>query len=179
MKVLFLFLISLLFFSCEGGKTSFGTEEEFQAYLNNPDNGFIQSATIGDFIWSAKLTPTTTKDINNEVSFSLRIEKTDGGSVLDHGSVPKEVAMTREGVLAFDVKNMVFLECNDQIIPCSFHHYERNYGLKPSVDLLFHFNNVSPKQDVNFVFRDELFDQGLVRIKFNKDLFKKYDVQKK
>lgn len=172
-------ILSILLFSCSGNKTSFVSGEDFQAYLNEPDNGFIQSVSVGDFQWDVKLTPTLDEDKNHEVSFNLRIQRKDGGSVLDYGNVGKDVAMTREGFLSFDVKQLVYLECNEQIIPCSFHHYERNYGLKPSVDVVFHFSGVEPKEDVYFVFRDELFNQGLIRIKFNKDLFKTYHVQKK
>ena len=171
----------LLFFllSCSGEQSSFSSEDEFQAYLNESDHGFIQSVSVGDFQWDVKLIPTLDTDKNREVSFNLRIQRKDGGSVLDYGDVPKEVALTREGFLSFEVKDLVYLECNGRIIPCSFHHYERNYGLKPSVDAVFHFTGVDPKEDVYFVFRDELFKQGLIRIKFNKDLFKIYHVQQK
>lgn len=172
-------LFLLLLFSCSGGQTSFVSEEAFGEYLNDPDHGFIQSAAVGDFTWDVKLTPTLSEDKNHEVSFNLRIRRTDGGSVLDYGNVGKDVALTREGFLSFEIKDLVYLECNDKIIPCGFHHYERNYGLKPSVDLVFHFSGVEPQKDVYFVYRDELFQQGLIRIKFNKELFKTYHVQRK
>jgi hypothetical protein len=179
MRFTALIILSCFFLSCSGKRSSFESEESFQAYLNDPDNGFIESASVGDFRWDVKMTPTLDEDKDNEVSFNLRIQRKDGGSVLDYGGVPKDVALTREGFLSFDIKDQVYLECNDKIIPCAFHHYERNYGLKPSVDLVFHFSGVKPEQDVYFVYRDELFQQGLIRIKFNKELFKTYHVQKK
>lgn len=165
--------------SCSGNKTSFETKEDFDHYLNDVNNGFIQMKEVGDLKFEVKLIPSLLEDINDEISFQLRISRKDGGSVLEYGGVEKSEALLREGVLSFEVKDYVQLETSDQIIPCEFSHYERNYGLKPSVDILFHFSKVKPKDDLFFVFRDEVFHQGLIRIKFNKDLFKKYHVQKK
>jgi hypothetical protein len=176
----FIFYILILFLiSCSSKQTRFETEEDFNNFLNKLDNGFIQSKEIGDFLYEVKLIPSLLEDKNDDVSFQLRLSRKDGGSVLDYGNVEKSEALTREGFLSFEIKDFVHLECNDKLIPCQFNHYERNYGLKPTVDILFHFSKVKPNKDLFFVFRDELFHQGLIRIKFNKDLFIKYHVQKK
>ncbi len=76
-----------------------------------------------------------------------------------------------EGYLSFEVLSNIYLEDGDQLQPAIFHHYERNYGLKPSIDLFFKFNQFTPVNDVTFVYRDQLFDQGMFRILFNKALF--------
>lgn len=177
MKLITYSILLIFLSSCMGRKTSFANEKEFQDYLNDADNGFIQSKKSGDFVWDVKLVPSLKNDSLHEVSFQLRINRKDGGSVLDYGGVGKDEALNREGFLSFEIMNSIYLECNEKIIPCSFHHYERNYGLKPSVDLITHFSNVVPKQDVYFVYRDEIFHQGLIRIKFNKELFNEYDIQ--
>lgn len=178
MKFIF-YILTLFLISCSGKQIYFESEEEFNDYLNDKSNGFIQSKEVGDFLYEIKLIPSLDEDKNNDVSFQLRLSRKDGGSVLDYGNVDKSEALIREGFLSFEIKDYVYLECNDNLVPCQFNHYERNYGLKPSVDIIFHFSKVKPDKDLYFVFRDEIFQQGLIRIKFNKDLFNKYHVQKK
>jgi len=178
MKTILIGFIALsLLFSCSENKTSFANEEELKAYVNDPDNGFIASDENGDFIMEAKLIPSIKEDKEPQLTVQVRLSRKDGGSVLDFGGVPKNEALEREGYLSFEVLNDVYFEDGDQLQPAIFHHYERNYGLKPSIDLFFRFNHFSPKDDVMFVYRDQLFNQGMFRIPFNKALFTSCHVQ--
>ena len=97
--------------------------------------------------------------------------------MLDLGGATKSEVLEKEGYLSFDLMGDVYLENDGHIIPALFHHYERNYGLKPSVDVFFQFNAIHPKEDVLLVYRDQLFKQGLIRLKFDKELFKSCYVQ--
>src|SRR3989338_6773331 len=145
-----LFILPLFIVACSAGTDSFTSEKEFEDFLNDPDNGHIVSVETND---------------------------KDGGAVLDFGGATKSEVLEKEGYLSFELMGDVYLENSGQIIPCSFHHYERNYGLKPSVDMFFHFKAFQPTEDVIFVYRDQLFNQGLIRLKFDKDLFKVCNVQ--
>ena len=170
---IFLITTFILFglLSCGSKEEQFASDEEFQDYLNNPDNGYILATETDDMTYDVKLTPPMAGDSNAEITVQLRINRKDGGSVLDFGGATKSEALEKEGYLSFDLMTDVYLEDEDQVIPCSFHHYERNYGLKPSLDILFRFKAFEPKGPVTFVYRDQLFDQGLVRLKFDKELF--------
>lgn len=140
--------------------------------MNNPKNGFIQSSESSDFVFEAKVDPPISNDTNSQIAIHLRINRKDGMSVIDFGDVEKLEALERENYLSFDLAEDVHLESGDVYIPVAFHHYEHTYGLKPSLDILFEFKKFEPNEEVYFVYRDNLFGQGLVKIEFDKDLFK-------
>lgn len=175
--VLILFLFSL--YGCFSSKNEFASEKEYHDYLNDIDNGFIQSEEIGDYLFEAKLNPPIADDPNPQIAIQLRISRKDGKSVLDNCSSSKEEILEREGYLSFELSKDVSLRYGDKISPCLFHHYERNYGLKPSIDVFFQFPfTKSISEDPVFMYRDQQFGQGLIEISFNKDLFNSCYVKK-
>lgn len=176
-KFLIGLVLMVLVTACSGHKTSFRNEDEMNTYLNDPANGFITSVETADLIVEAKLSPSIKNDKVPQITVQMRISRKDGGSVLDFGGVAKTQALEREGYLSFEILKDVFLESNGKVEPAIFHHYERNYGLKPSVDIFFKFKNFEPSSDVYFNYRDQLFGQGLIKLKFNKDLFTSCYVQ--
>lgn len=167
----------LLFCSCGGKQTSFKDTKEWEAYVNDPANGFIVSEEASDLKFDLKFMPAISGDEMPQFTVHLRISRKDGGSVLDFNTTSKEEALGREGYLSFDLLKDVSIEENGHGNPAIFHHYERNYGLKPTIDIMFNFMQMEPKNDVYFVYRDELFGQGLIRIKLNKELFTKCYVE--
>lgn len=179
MRSILIPLVFLGLLSCEKGQLIFNTEEEFEMYLNDADNGFIESSESADFKYETKLIPPMKDDTNSQISIQLRIHRKDNGSVLKFENVQMQEISNREAYLSFEIAKDVFLETEDKTIPVSFHHYERNYGLKPSLDLYFTFEKVDDSKDIKFVYRDQLFHQGLVSIEYNKQLLKSCDVRKK
>lgn len=171
---LFLLLIAC---GCKEQQTSFRDEGELLTYVNDPDNGYISVDENGDFKMEAKLIPAIKGDKSPQFTIQVRLSRMDGLPVLEYGNVLHDIALEREGYLSFEVLKDVYLECGDNSKPAIFSHYERNYGLKPSVDLFFRFNQFNPQEDITFVYRDQLFGQGMFRIKFNKILFTSCHVQ--
>jgi hypothetical protein len=54
----FLLPISIfLLIGCSSSKKEFASVEEFEAYLNDSGNGYIQSDEVGDLLFEAKLNP--------------------------------------------------------------------------------------------------------------------------
>jgi len=175
-KILYISILFLIA-SCGGRETSFENTKEWQKYVNNPDNGYIVSEEASDFKFDLKFMPALSNDDMPQFTVHLRISRKDGGSVLDFNTTSKQEALSREGYLSFDLLKNVTIEENGHSTPAIFHHYERNYGLKPTIDIMFNFMQMEPKGDVYFVYRDELFGQGLIRIKLNKELFTKCYVE--
>jgi hypothetical protein len=168
-------LLSLI--SCSDQETSFGSVSEFQTHISDPENGFIVLEETKELIFEARLTPPMKGEKTQECTINLRIKRKDGGVVLKLNASEQE-ALQREGYLSFDLREDVSLKMGSATIAPSFHHYERNYGLKPSVDMFFTFNNLKVNTDAVFNYRDQLFGQGLVKLNFNKGLFKKCYVEK-
>jgi len=166
--ILLMFLVA----SCSSRETDFESKASFQKHVNDPDNGFIKQQESNDLIFEAKLVPPLSGENSTECTVHLRIKRKDGGAVLDYGGVDRRMALEREGYLSFDLREDVEMNVEGHSFTPVFHHYERNYGLKPSVDILFNFMNLESDKDVIFQYRDRLFDQGLIRIKFDKELFK-------
>jgi hypothetical protein len=177
MRALAFILLIVLLASCGGKETSFKNTEEWEAHINNPDNGYIVSEDASDLKFDIKFMPALSDDEIPQFTVHLRISRNDGGSVLDFNTASKEEVLAREGYLSFDLLKNVTIEENGHSMPAIFHHYERNYGLKPTIDIMFNFMQMEPKDDVYFVYRDELFGQGLIRIKLNKELFTKCYVE--
>ncbi len=165
------YIALLLLASCSESQTEFKTAEEFHAYLNNPNNGFIQEQESSEFVYEAKLVPAIKDDPKPHFTVQLRISRKDGGSVLDSQGASIDQRADREGYLSFGVIEDVYIKMGKKTLNPVFHHYERNYGLKPSVDVLFEFAHKVPEQDVFFCYRDELFGQGLIELEFDKELF--------
>lgn len=179
MKTTAVCLAALFLFSCSGNKTSFADEAELQAYVNDPDNGYIQSTESGDFIVETKLVPAINEDKEPQFTVHIRLSRKDGRAVLESGGAGRQEIMEREAYLSFDMLGAVYFENGEDIVPPVFHHYERNYGLKPSVDLYFDFKQFKPVSgNATLVIRDELFGQGMFRIPFNQALFTTCHVEK-
>ena len=158
--------------SCQSNKHEFKSLSSLNEFLNDIDNGFIQKDQSNQFQFEARLIPPMEGDSASQVSVQLRISDTENTPVLDYGNITNEQRGYRENYFSFEIKNDVFLEFDGKKVYADFNHFEKNYGLKNSIDILFNFTDIKPESDVFFVYRDQVFDQGLIKIKFNKQLFK-------
>jgi hypothetical protein len=171
MSVVFLLL------SCGGKETEFSSEKDFHTYLNDQSNGFIQSMDGKDLKFETKLIPPFKDDKDKIVTVQLRISRLDGLSVLDLDGNDQQQRLQDEGYLSFEIMKDVYLLNGKEIVPATFSHYERNYGLKPSIDISFDFPAFNLKGDPVFVYNDLLFGQGMIKINYSKNLFSSCDVK--
>lgn len=174
---LYFFFILLLFFSCSENKTSFGSFVEFDNYLNDESNGYISSFETKDLIFETKLIPPIKKENESVVTIRLRIKRIDGLSVLDLNQSGQEERLKIEEYLSFKILKDVYFLSNNKVIPATFGHYERNYGLKPSIDITFDFPKFNTEEETYFIYNDLLFGQGMIKIKYDNQLFKSCDVK--
>lgn len=178
MKTTAFIILLILISSCSNKETVFSSEKDFQNYLNNPENGFIKSSDNGEVIIETKLEPSLRDDEHPQLTMHVRLGRVDKLPILDYGGATQDIVAQREAYLSFQILSDVYLEDGDKLITPVFHHYERNYGLKPSIDLFFQFDHFIPQEEkVTFVYRDELFQQGMFRIHYTKDLFTSCHVQ--
>lgn len=168
----FLLPISIFLIVSCSSKKDFQSVDEFEAYINDADNGYIQSDEAGDFLFEAKLNPPLADDPHPQFTIQMRISRLDGKPVLETNTSSKSEVLEREGYLSFDLAKDVSVEYDGKAVACVFHHYERNYGLKPSIDVLFQFPALKdPKENPVFIYRDQQFGEGLIKIEFDKELF--------
>lgn len=176
-RLINIILITLCLSACSGKQYNFSSQQEFDEYLNDIDNGFIQSYESNDLLFEARLIPALKNEKETQFTIQLRISRLDGFAVLETGNASKQEALTREGYLSFELLDDIEIEFDGKTEKPVFHHYERNYGIKPSVDILFNFDNIKPNSEVSFIYRDQIFNQGLIKLKFKKELFTSCHVQ--
>lgn len=174
-KELFL-LLTIVFLSglsCAGDKSQFKSQEELKEYVSDPEHGFVHSFNLNKLDLSVMIIPPIGNDESAHFEVRLRISSADGSAVLKLNNSINDNNVSKESYLSFGIlKDLYFVDDNG-IHSANFHHYERNYGLKNSIDLGFEFPYFEPKGEVRLVYRDELFGQGLATLKIKNHLLNK------
>ncbi len=175
-------IISIIFacvilYACSGKLTKFDDWDSFQDYLNYSKNGFILENKDGDFFYEVKITPPTNES-NKSITINLRINHLDGSAVLNTNRFSEIEIMQIENYLSFEIENdLVLAKSNSKISP-SLVHYERNYRLKPSIDIIIDFNNIKQGEDYVFVYRDRIFSKETIEFQINQELLNVCHVKK-
>tara|TARA_R110002072_G_scaffold287464_4_gene453160 strand:+ start:31897 stop:32496 length:600 start_codon:yes stop_codon:yes gene_type:complete len=75
--------------------------------------------------------------------------------------------------MASIIKNdfLVVTESNDTI-PCSGVHFERHFKVSPFNRILLYFEGIAPSENIQLIYQDRLFQQGIFKFKFNETPFK-------
>lgn len=74
----------------------------------------------------------------------------------------------RVSYLSFQIQQDIYLKQNGKTYPCVLHHFERSYDLAPYVICSFAFKREDLEyQDVTFVFDDQHFGLGPVKLSFD------------
>ena len=178
MKNTILILFVLVFLGCNSKKYVFDSEQEFEEYVSKNETEFVVKNVTDDFFFESMMIPPLKTDSLKQTLFRVRIGLNDGGSVLDFNTGNNYTPLEKEGYLSFEISQDVFLQYDNKKNQPVLHHYERNYGIKPTIDLVFFFNDIDAKGDVTLCYRDQLFGQGLIKLKFNKQLFTNCYVEK-
>jgi hypothetical protein len=176
LRIHLILFLTVLFSACSGGKREFASADEAQAYANDHANGFIETVESGGHVFSAKVNPVAAGD--DGVTIHVRISRTDGQPVLRHQELTPAEINDMELYLSFDLVQDVYLRVDGKDVAPLLHHYERNYKLKPSVDIAFTFPAVTPQENVQLVYRDNVFGTGLQELEFDKEVFTPYTITK-
>lgn len=165
--LLILFSFQFLLLSC--GKEEpyhFDSRMEMEELVTNPTYGFIGSYKSGNLLFETLFEPASLKD--SIVVVKLRISEVNGKSVLEHQTTNTDEVRIREQYLSFEIAKDISLEVNGKESAPILTHYERNYRLKPSIDLFFEFKKTEPAiNTAYFNYRDKLFGAGRITIKID------------
>jgi len=190
--------VAVTLMSAFGCKKASLQPDEYMNYLDHPENGIKKTREIGGIKISVKYLPSDyltyneTKDSTHMFSQSKRdsIKNTYGQSstfLLTLGpSEGNSFDITRVNVnsmeefqqrmmaMSFSMDQMVVMQIGDKKIVPSITQMEQLYGLRNKRDIVIVFD-VNPekllKNDVAFIFKDELFYTGI-----NKFTFKAEDI---
>jgi hypothetical protein len=185
-KAYYIVLMVLCLVSCKMGSGEVHSLEEFREYINNPDNGLIQTQEIGHFIISAQYLPKQYTELMNGEGESGTGEKTEteqyllriasnekGIDALALGAGSSSEYQYRVSYLFSGINRDCLLIDNTDTIKCVMHHYERNYGLTNFHNVLLFFEKPqqesSENHDRTIVFNDQIFGLGRLSFNFNKN----------
>lgn len=108
------------------------------------------------------------RDLEGTLQFNLSLSHQDYGSILNQ-SLGEEY-FSRLEYLTLKLKDDLELRIDDNIIPCHFYHFERNYNLAPFVTMVFGFDISNLNTDfkkIQVVYNDQLLGAGPIVFSFN------------
>lgn len=155
-------IISL--FSCKDS-TVFSSKEEYDTFVKNPDNGFIQSYKTDFFTYEIKVNPPLIGDNVFTVNFRITGDK--------QTAIQKLVNLPDvQNYLSFGMLNdMEIRGEKGGVQKPNFYHVERNYGAKPSLDFYVDLPlDTINKENKILRYWDRVFGKGLVEFKINHNL---------
>jgi hypothetical protein len=185
---IFLGILMAIFWGCS--QTKFGPEE-YVNYVNDKENGFIQTEQVGDYEISVQYrTPEymTIKEIGvdvltNEIFSETSKEKNGAYYFLfqimssNKKSDPLELNMqdkleytSRISHLMSGIDEDIFLVSGDDTLPCKMHHFERSYHLTHYHNIVLVFERKTEKQadNLKLFYNDRMLNIGRLNFVFNK-----------
>lgn len=71
--------------------------------------------------------------------------------------------------MSFFIENdFKIITSSNDTIKCAGVNFERNFKIAPFKRILLHFNNIKPTDNIELVYNDNLFGNGIVKFDFNK-----------
>ncbi len=114
---------------------------------------------------------TAKKEFADGLTFCLRVAADSNEDVLKKNTFSTEEYYQRIAALNMEFPYLV-LGVNDQdTFTCQFHHFERTYNVQPFIQVLFNLSIPENKVPDKILFKDEIFNEGIV-IEFSN--FKEY-----
>lgn len=184
-------LFLLMMIACKGGGSYHW--DEYKSFVDDETNGFIQSQTVGEFKLSAKLLPSeyiaalnmNTNGANKESFYKdvktnrpfynilFRIEGLEQKSEdpLEF-NVSKEEYQKRLGYMMSFIDDDLKVVVGDDTLDCIMHHLERSYHMTSfhNIQCVFEKKNPTIKDDIQFVYDDQMLNIGKVTFKFDKSI---------
>ena len=189
-----LFILFITIISCNDNSTFNPVKEVASAVQNimskTSSPKLIQEKKIGDFIYTASFRPaeliskyeeesgvaskSNPGELNQSLYFQLDIEhETFADELLKFNISGYQQYDKRIKYCSFNMIGDVSIITGKDTIPCGLHHFERsfNIGSKTTFLLAFPVSAKSISEDVTLLYHDNLFENGIVKFYFRKELF--------
>ncbi len=164
----------------------------YQAWFNNPDNGFVKEKQIGYIRYRVYYRPVELMMLNdldrnrsytktaldsikatygNSLYFMLEMAYADesvSGDMLRHHYADYESYAQKVKELSFNIQPYINLAYDSDTVLPSLHHFERGYELGKRQRFLFAFP--APPKDIShftFTYLDDLFKAGKLNFRFD------------
>ena len=170
--------------------------QEFRAWFEQEDNGFIRTKTIGAVTFAVQQRPAELMAANeifnstvtaeaaaaiqdgyrNSRYFALRISPTDAagpqaGDAMQAASLNFADYSDKIKYLSYHLQEHTQLVAGGDTIEPSIYHYERGYEANPVQTFLFAFPRMEDRADdaLTFIFNDPIFQAGRLKFRFDQE----------
>ena len=187
-KIKYLFLIVVLgtlVFGCSNSMTDFS---EYLQYLANEENGVVKEKTISGLKLQVKYLPLeylnhrakeeggSNYDHSVCFMFTLGPDSTESFDITKVGVSNYEEFAERMETMNFRMHESLELKVNNKIYKPSIAQMENVYGLKNGRIIMVVYevkdnkdNNFMRTQDVQFIYKDQLFNTGITKFLFEEN----------
>ena len=156
---------------------------EFAEWCRDAENGLVKVRELGNMEFRLEYWPTQLVQLQNEVDdpssfqgmeyFRFHVEDKNAiqTDLLKTLSSNNEEYQSLSQYLAFHFEDGIHLKVGDRQLHCAHYHFERNYGLRPGIDMVFAFENDDPDfqhhRELQIV--DDVFGTGRLHFSFNRE----------
>ena len=115
---------------------------------------------------SANISEETITSTSNERIIEFEFEHFDALDLLEqeHTALPYSKSVE---YMAFTIKNdfKIVTSANDTLA-CSVVHFDRHFKVSPFNRVLLYFNGIPPEENIQLIYQDKLFNNGIFKFKF-------------
>lgn len=157
--------------------------EEINAFVGNPENGFLITKTVGNIEYQIRHKPSELvavqsgelrDDLSNLESvleaykdqwhFDLRIGSVNGRPPLENQVYTQGEYSPELKTLMSGIQRQLSILTPADTLNCLLHHFERSYGVAPYHTISLVFAKPKETKDVVLKYNDQLFGTGPVNI---------------
>ena len=184
----------LLFSACNKTFNS----EELKVFVLDQENGFLKTELVANTEYSVlyshpqfealkrikddqkaseELITELIQESSEQLIFYIRLRDINNKNLLKKDIVDNKVYDERLMYLLGDIKDDFSLLNGTDTISCSIHHFERGYGVNPSLNITLAFNKPSKLTDFTFIYNDQLFGAGKLKFQyFSEEINKDFEL---
>lgn len=98
------------------------------------------------------------------------LNKTSGG-VMENDVISPEDFNARLYYISYRMQDDIFLVSGNDRRPCSLYLFERNFGLKSSVDISTAFIKIEKDENITVELNSQVFRTGIINFEYDKNVF--------
>lgn len=189
-KILMLISITILI-GCGGEGLS---PKKYYAEITDPDNGYLIIKEFPEIRFKVQYKPLDFVvlqeykrnvpnmeemiSLRNEFKgmhyFTLSIEPIGHqADLLKLGNTDRQEYEEKLNYYAFQANQDLTLYTDNDTLPCHLYHFERDYGIKPGINMVFAFENITNEfEDIRLVFHDRVFGNGILQYIFKEQIMR-------
>lgn len=169
------------------------TPKEYVKWFEKEADLFSRTVIISDYRYTCKLIPwqyKLAKEIEQGVTMQqdadIRRKELDGmyyvdinidllnktsGGVMENDVLSPEDFNARLYYISYRIKDDIFLVSENERRPCSLYLFERNFGLKSSVDISTAFIKNEKDESITIELDPQVFRTGIINFEYDKSMF--------